>query len=244
MSSQIFYKKAFIKVDDKFIPLVNQGASNCSSFNFEGREVADMYWSVLRYPFNDRLIFTEDEIREIARRHEECNTSNRGGTRKSHNTAFEVGEFERWILAGMKSAYTVEEYTHFGNTVQIVDSVARKRTTVKTTQELLDAIRVAKGGTIDVTFGNSREVRRPLRSNTPKKLDEFDAMNEYFVLKNGAGYFTSLTCDGARVCPRFAKSLVRKFKSEKAALNYLRRYSSRLEYLNFEVTRIRKGYDV
>lgn len=29
MSSEIFYKKAFIKVDDKFIPLPNHGSSNC-----------------------------------------------------------------------------------------------------------------------------------------------------------------------------------------------------------------------
>ena len=144
MSSEIFYKKAFIKVDDKYIPLTNHGSSNCFDINFQGREVADKHWNVLCYPFNNRVIFTEDEIREIARRHEEANTNNRCGTRKSRNTAFEVGEFERWILAGMKSAYTVEDYTHFGNTVQVFDYEANRRTTVKTTSELLETLRLSK----------------------------------------------------------------------------------------------------
>ena len=29
MSSEIFYDKAFIRVDDRYIPVVNHGSSNC-----------------------------------------------------------------------------------------------------------------------------------------------------------------------------------------------------------------------
>ena len=59
MSSEIFYTKAFIKVGDNFIPLVNHGSSNCTTINVRGREVAEKHWSVLCYPFSDRVIFTE-----------------------------------------------------------------------------------------------------------------------------------------------------------------------------------------
>ena len=110
MSSEIFYTKAYIKVDDKFIPLINHGSSNCSTINFQGREVPDKHWSVICYPYEDRLIFTEEEMREIARQHEKANTSNRGGTKKSRYRAFEIGEFERWFLGGLRYAYTVEDY--------------------------------------------------------------------------------------------------------------------------------------
>lgn len=240
MSSEIFYKKAFIKVDDKFIPLTNHGSSNCFDINYQGREVADKHWNVLCYPYSDRFIFTKDEIREIAKRHEEVNTSNRGGTKKSRYIAFEVGEFERWILAGMKSAYTVEDYTHFGNTVQIMDYETRRRTTVKTTAELLEALRLAKGRSIDIVFADSRDVRRPQKSFTPKILNEFEALDEYYVLKSENGYFMRLTRRGVWGSVQFNKERVRKFKSEKDALAYLQKHERRMRCFCFKVECIRK----
>lgn len=240
MSSEIFYKKAFIKVNDKFIPLTNHGSSNCFDINYQGREVADKHWNVLCYPYSDRFIFTDDEIREIAKRHEEANTSNRGGTKKSRYTAFEVGEFERWILAGMKSAYTVEDYTHFGNTLQIIDYETRRRTTVKTTAELLEALRLAKGRSIDIVFADSRDVRRPQKSFTPKILNEFEALDEYYVLKSENGYFMRLTRRGVWGSAQFNKERVRKFKSEKDALAYLQKHERRMRCFCFKVECIRK----
>lgn len=39
MSSEIFYKKAFIKVQDCYIPLVCQGSNNAWVISWNGREV-------------------------------------------------------------------------------------------------------------------------------------------------------------------------------------------------------------
>lgn len=114
MSSEIFYAKAFLRVGDRFIPVVNHGSSNCYDFDSRGREIPERHWSVLSYPFRGRLAFTAAEIKQIAAAFEEANTENRGGTCKSRNRAFEVGEFGRWILAGLKSAHTVEEYRAYG----------------------------------------------------------------------------------------------------------------------------------
>ena len=33
MSSEIFYAKAFLRVGDRFIPVVNHGSSNCYDFD-------------------------------------------------------------------------------------------------------------------------------------------------------------------------------------------------------------------
>lgn len=240
MSSEIFYKKAFIKVEDKYIPLTNHGSSNCFDINYQGREVADKHWNVLCYPYSDRFIFTENEVREIAKCHEEANTSNRGGTKKSRYTAFEVGEFERWILAGMKSAYTVEEYTKFGNRVQIKDYETGRRTTVDTTQELIAGIEAAKGHSIDIGFANERDVRRPQRSFTPKIQNEFDAMECYYVLRTSDGYFMKLSRRGVWNLVQFNKDRVRKFKSEKEALAYLKKNERRMRCFQYQVECIRK----
>lgn len=121
MSSEIFYAKAFLRVGDRFIPVVNHGSSNCYDFDSRGREIPERHWSVLSYPFRGRLAFTAAEIKQIAAAFEEANTENRGGTCKSRNRAFEVGEFGRWILAGLKSAHTVEEYRAYGNSVVVID---------------------------------------------------------------------------------------------------------------------------
>ncbi|QQQ95131.1 hypothetical protein [Blautia pseudococcoides] len=37
MSSEIFYDKAFIRVGEKYIPIVNHGSSNC--FDIDRRDV-------------------------------------------------------------------------------------------------------------------------------------------------------------------------------------------------------------
>ena len=69
MSSEIYYDRAFIRVDDRYIPIVKHSSSNCFEFEF-GREVPENQWSVLNYGFHGQLLFTEDEIRQIAARYD------------------------------------------------------------------------------------------------------------------------------------------------------------------------------
>ena len=105
MSSEIYYDKAFVSVGNLFIPLVCRGSTNAYEFNTHGREVAERYWSVLDLPYRGRLLFTSDEIQKIAETYEGFSSGNRGGMRKSRNSAFEAGEFQRWFLAGLKNAH-------------------------------------------------------------------------------------------------------------------------------------------
>ena len=97
MSSEIYYDRAYIRVGDRFIPVVNHGSSNCFDFDACGREVPEKHWSVLNYTFHGRQLFTEEEIRQIAAVYEAANSDNRDGIRKSRNRSFDVGEFGRWI---------------------------------------------------------------------------------------------------------------------------------------------------
>ena len=91
MSSEIFYDKAFIRVDDRYIPVVNHGSSNCFDFDSRGREIPEKHWSVLNYTRRDSQIFTAEEMQHIAEVYEAASMNNRGGTRKSRNRSFEEG---------------------------------------------------------------------------------------------------------------------------------------------------------
>ena len=57
MSSEIFYDKAFIRVEEKYIPVVNHGSSNCFEFDSRGREIPEKTWSVLNHPYTERMLF-------------------------------------------------------------------------------------------------------------------------------------------------------------------------------------------
>lgn len=95
MSSEIYYDRAFIRVGDRFIPVVNHGSSNCFDFDVHGREVPEKHWSVLNYTFHGRQLFTEEEIRQIAAVYEAANSDNRDGIRKSRNHSFGVtGQYD------------------------------------------------------------------------------------------------------------------------------------------------------
>lgn len=160
MSSEIYYDRAYIRVGDRFIPVVNHGSSNCFDFDACGREVPEKHWSVLNYTFHGRQLFTEEEIRQIAAIYEAANSDNRDGIRKSRNRSFDVGEFGRWIMNGMKTAHTMEEYRACGNTVVVVEYAEPvwKKHVVYTTKQLLDKLCELDGKPISVSFWDNRTV--------------------------------------------------------------------------------------
>lgn len=224
MSSEILYDKAFIRVGEKYVPVVNHGSSNCFDFDWRGREIPEKHWSVFCYPYQDKLLLSEEEIRQIAEAYEAASVNNYGGTRKSRNRPFEAGEVRRWFLAGMKSAHTVEEYGRFGNTVAVIDygePVWRKHF-VSTTEELLEKIQELSGRRIGVTFMDDRHVTHPpiRRKGTPT---DYSTLPEYYVLRSEQGYFAKRSSKHVWFSryqePRAAQ--VRKFKTEKAARKYL-----------------------
>lgn len=224
MSSEIFYDKAFIRVDDRYIPVVNHGSSNCFDFDSRGREIPEKHWTVLNYTRRDSQIFTADEMRQIAEVYEAASMSNRGGTRKSRYRPFEESEFGRWILAGMKSAHTVEEYREYGNTVVVVDysETDWQRHPVYTTGELMEKLKELKGRNISVSFLDNRHVTHPPMRRKGQPTD-FSLLPEFYVLSAMQGYFVKRS--SRRIW--FARNQkptnpgIRKFKTEKAAQKYL-----------------------
>lgn len=221
MSSEIFYDKAFILADGRYIPVVNHGASNCFDFDSRGREIPERYWSVLSYPFHGRLIFTAEEMKQIAAAHETASTENRGGTRKSRNRAFEVGEFGHWILAGLKSAHTVEEYRAFGNSVILIDYDRNwSKASIASTAELLDILEQRSGENISVGFADNRHICRPIKTRKEQSVD-FSQLDRYYILNSDQGVFAKRSRNRIWVSRSAQAVPVRKFKTEAEAQKYL-----------------------
>ena len=233
MSSEIYYDKAFISIGDKYIPLVCHGSTNTYEFNWNGHEVAERYWSFLNRPYRGRSLFTSEEIQRIAETYEGFSRDNRGGMRKSRNRAFEVGEFQRWFLAGLKNAHTIEEYRQYGNSVVLTDLHTRKTTYVSATDSFLAELSCIGEQNVDIRFDSCRSFYHPPRVS---KQSKFDTLKQFYVLKAWRGYFVKRTQHGVMTIrtddPTVAT--VRKFRTEKAAQKYMeenKAYFSRVPFI-------------
>ena len=162
MSSEIYYDRAYIRVENRFIPLVNHGSNNCFEVGPSGREIPERYWEVLNYSDRHKFLFTDAEMLRVANEYEEINSHNRGGIRRSRNREFPAGGFGRWILRGMRYAHTVEEYTQYGNALLVIDGVEHCRYHVKSTAELLETLEKLKDSeNVSITFANHRSINKP-----------------------------------------------------------------------------------
>lgn len=240
MSSEIFYDKAFILVGEKYIPVANHGSSNCFDIGRGGREIPEKYWSVLNYSHKDKMLFTADEMKEIAETYEAVSVNNYGGTRKSRYRPFEAGEFQCWILSGMKSAHTVEDYGKYGNTVVVVDydDERWKRHSVATTDELLKKLQELAGHAFTVAFLDDRHVTHPpVRSRVKRKRTDFSELPEYYVLRAVHGYFVKRSSRRIWFAgnQKPQESQIRKFRSEKAARKYLDDNQKSFSNYTFEI---------
>ena len=238
MSSEIYYDKAFVSVGERFIPLVCRGSTNTYEFNEHGREVAERYWSVLNRPYRGRSLFTSEEIQRIAETYEGFSSGNRGGMRKSRNSAFEAGEFQRWFLAGLKNAHTIEEYRQYGNSVVLTARHTQKATYASTTEIFLTALSRIGEQNIAIRFDSCRSFYHPPRVS---KQSKFDTLKQFYVLKAWRGYFVKRTQHGVMTIrtddPTVAT--VRKFRTEKAAQKYMEENKAYFSCVTFSVECVR-----
>lgn len=150
-------------------------------------------WSVLDFPYRGRLLFTSEEIQKIAETYEGFNSGNRGGMRKSRNSAFEAGEFQRWFLAGLKNAHTIEEYRQYGNSIILTDRHTQKTTYTATTDAFLAALSRMGEQNVDIRFDSCRSFYHPPRVS---KQSKFDKLKQFYVLKAWSRYFVKRTRHG------------------------------------------------
>ena len=238
MSSEVYYDKAFISVGGLFIPLVCRGSTNTYEFSAQGRAVAERYWSVLDLPYRGRLLFTSDELQKIAETYEGFSSGNRGGMRKSRNSAFEAGEFQRWFLAGLKNAHTLEEYRQYGNSIILTDRHTQKTTYTATTDAFLAALSRMGEQNAAIRFDSCRSFYHPPRIG---KTSKFDKLKQFYVLRAWSGYFVKRTRRGVMTIRTTDPTVatVRKFMTEKAAQKYMEENKAYFSCVTFSVECVR-----
>lgn len=243
MSSEIFYDRAFIRVDDRYIPVVNHDSTNCFDFDARGREIPEKHWSVLNYTFHGRQLFTKEEIRQIAAVYEQASSENAGGTRKSRNRSFEPSEFGRWIINGMRTAHTVEEYQASGNTVVVIEyaELAWKKHCVYTTKALLAKLHELEGRPISVSFWDDRSVTHPQPRQKTGALRRSD-LAEFYTLHTEKGYFVKRSSRRIWFAPKLLENIsVRKFRTKKAAQKYLTDNAAFFRGFTFDIEYVQNG---
>lgn len=238
MSYEIYYDRAFVRVGDGFVPLVNQGSNNTWDLSYSGRYVPEKSWQALNWRDCGKLIFSAEEIREIAKDYERISQES-GTCFKTRNRAFQPGELERWILCGMKRAYTVEEYTSFGNRLYLHDYTDSdtKSYPIRTTDELLELIRkMPDGRELNLCFQDERSVLRPTQKRKQRQRVNFAQLDEFHVIRYKSVYFYKWTKHGFQAMPYPSSAM--KFESEKKAQKYLDKYKDRFSPVLAEVEKI------
>lgn len=249
MSYEIYYDRAFIRVGDKFVPLVNSGSNNCFEVGWAGREIPEKNWSVLNWKRRSQLLFTEQEIYELAEDYETISRES-GTCFKTRYRSFESDEFRRWIVNGMKNAYTIEEYISYGNKLYILDYSGEygKWPTYpfQTTDEFLELQEKLKDcRLLCVKFENNREVYRPKR---PKNYNTIDKKaGSYFVLVSEAAeqllYFCRLRKRSIYYSAQMENNAVRAFSSEAEARRYMKKYEKLFANQDIKIHKVLKQPD-
>lgn len=174
------------------------------------------------------------------------------GGNSTRNTTF--GMYKGIFIDGCKKALTIEELYELGITVIVGNGYVGEPTTLerkkhfpKTTTELINAIaeleEYYKGSNINVivTFLNSVDrieevLKRKNKIARSKSIKPKKELSEYYVLKiPGFGYFNKKIKTGYRFSYSLSY-LVKKFETEKQALNYIKKYGFSKEMIPEKVT--------
>lgn len=239
MSCEIIYDKAFIKVESGIIPMICSGSSNCMEFTIQGRQVRERNWFVLKPSSERRNIFTVTEVRELAENYDKIISESGGSICKGYYKPFAEGEFKRWFLEGLKSAATVEEYVHAGNSLLFVAQGYTIRISVTNEQQLKSLLTEYEKDATAMLMFMGRFVIKPNQCRRKRTQTDYSELDCYYVLKSKRYYVWNLT-------PRWIKYTIslgaaKKFVSEKKAEQYVNKHAARFKKEEISIVRIENG---
>ena len=222
MSYEIFYDRRFLKVHDRYIPIIQSGSNNAFETNWQGRDVPEKSWYVYGGEMADKVLFTREELEESYR-----GQYFDGDFHRSRNSYHE--DFRKWMLNGINAATTVEEAIEYGNDVRFsYASAATLGISVGSTSELVRLLAEHLDKPFNVGYSNRNYV--PKRVNRTYKTKDYS--KGYYVLKNIDGYyFYGLKRHGYEYV-RDEQS-AKKFLTEAEAKAYINRYPQRVKSRGF-----------
>lgn len=269
MSREIIYDKQFIKVADRFIPMILSGSNNCYEWG-NGRERRARSW----FPMNSDagLMPTKKQILTDA---ENLNKSNYGryGSDNEYNEnkflsylAWEIGQrysfsqYKSWLKTAMKKAITLEQLEELGNGITLVaqhrydDSETVKNGykpfTLKTLndKELLKAYEDAKDNYGYITFRfdwrseglGTRARKRYFPRAKKNENKELQEVDHYYTISiKELGYLYEHTRRGTK----YVSTPYKKYATKKEAERVAKRYNKKYRH-TYEVERVDRKTNV
>lgn len=210
MSYSIVYDRRILKVgDDQYILMVNSGSNNC----WESYKRPEKVWSALKVNNGKTIILSEKDINNIA------DSFYNSEIAKARGNFFRKGELTKWLKAGIKNAFTLEEavsWDNWYNVIKIYDYENQKITKYKTTAELLNAIRTLESNDkkFNIRFcGRDFVPKKKVASNNLKPLKNENCSYVLFNADN-KGYLISVNTDNSYTyCKSSNSSQILKFKT-------------------------------
>lgn len=219
MGYSIFYQRRFIKVGDKFIPIVQAGSNNCWAYNcWTGREIPEKNWSILSYPIRNRYLFTEDELINLFN-----SEYYEGYHHKTRNSLHD--NFSRWLINGIKSAKTIEEERQMYNNLVLTfeDTDGYHSFDINSEEELHSLLAKYDDKELNIGF-NSRDYNVP-KITRENKLKDYS--KGYYIIDLGRGqFFLKMKRHGFYYTSW--KPSAKRFLTEAEGLRYLKKYENRL----------------
>ena len=270
MSYEIEYDRRFIKLpaDGKdrpetlYMPIWQIGSNNAYEVLPNGREVPEKTWCCINDYWKPgigehvkKLFFTENEMKDLAKSWAE-DTSD---LFMSRNRQWKSDELEAWLLAGMKTAMTLEEYKernvrvradlnvwdsknnyhHRMRHIETTDELVRAESDMRALQK---AENLPEGGFVNIGF-DGRDCMKNLsvyrRKETARKFLDSD---KFYVISrdDNSGrdetFLVSCTGRGTVLCGNVLSA--KKFETEQKAERFLDRTDDPWIQRNFSVKEI------
>jgi len=236
MSYKIYYDKAFIKLKNGIIPMVCSGDSEIWTLSDYGMKVPERNWHILESSCALKLIFSESEIEQIADNMEHLAAEN--GIHKSRFKLFSKGEFKRWIMSGIESACSIEEYIRLGNVLMLSVQNDALKLPIDTESDLKRLLQTyASDATLFLKF-MGRDLIKPVGVKT-KETKKVNGNPHFYVICGNGFYVVKLTAE--RVW--FSKNAndAKRFTTQECAERYLIKHANKFAHCEHKVVCINKG---
>ena len=243
MGYEITYNRVAIKVgEDKYVLLIQTGSNNCFEVNYRGREIAEKNW--FQYPFHGRnikespYVSASDVEKQLQLEVEKYSYENGFfGIHKTRYTPWKVSSYCTWVRNAIKNSRTVEELVELNGPFPICTRRAGNNPDgdaypysytddkfIRTTEELVDYL--DKVSADEKALGISWRLDRDFRISPKKTRNrrQKEQVSFFFVLQRNDGskqFFLQRTRKGTYYVYR--ETDARKFKTEKAAQQFLKR---------------------
>lgn len=232
MSYEIVYDRRVLKLgEDKYILMVNSGSNNC----WEDNRKPEKNWTALKNISKTSILLSENDINDIA------DSFYNSEIAKSRMKFFKEGELTKYLKAGLKKSFTLEEaisWDSWYNKIIIYNYDKSESSDYQRTSDLLKTIELleSNGEKFNISFnGRDFKAKKKEYSDIIKSLKN---PNCYYVLyePSSKGYLISVNSKYSYTYTRYINSnQILKFKSLEEVEEFKKNSENKLDSFKVKV---------